>query len=80
MRAFHVQTLEKLAWKGVYFGKFISSIINFLVTSFVVFMMIKAINRLKLKKEDEEKALNPPKDEVLLLTEIRDLLKKKHQE
>jgi large-conductance mechanosensitive channel len=42
--------------------------------------MIKAINRLKLKKEDEEKALNPPKDEVLLLTEIRDLLKKKHQE
>ena len=46
----------------------------------VVFMMIKAINRLKLKKEDEEKALNPPKDEILLLTEIRDLLKKNNQE
>lgn len=80
MRAFHVQTLEKLAWKGVYFGKFISSIINFLVTSFVVFLMIKTINRLKLKKEDEEKAENPPKDEILLLTEIRDLLKKNNQQ
>jgi large-conductance mechanosensitive channel len=32
-----------------------------------------------LKKEDEDNAINPPKDEILLLTEIRDLLKKNNQ-
>jgi large conductance mechanosensitive channel len=79
MNAFQVQTLEKLTWKGVFFGKFIASIINFLVTAFVVFLMIKAINRVKSKKDKEEVVENEIliKEDIQLLTEIRDLLKNK---
>ncbi len=56
------------------YGLFINTIIDFTVVAFAIFMIIKALNR--LKKKEEEKSTPPPKDEVLLLTEIRDLLKK----
>ena len=67
------------------YGNFISAVINFLILAFVVFMIVKALNKLTeatKKKEEEEAAANPPappaptKEEVLL-TEIRDLLKNK---
>ncbi len=60
------------------YGDFISAIINFLIMAFVVFLMVKAINRLRdLGKKDEEPAAPPePTKEEKLLTEIRDLLKK----
>ncbi len=60
------------------YGDFISAIINFLIMAFVVFLMVKAINRLRdLGKKDEEAAPPPePTKEEKLLTEIRDLLKK----
>jgi large conductance mechanosensitive channel len=53
-------------------GNFIQAIINFLVIAFVVFLMVRAINRISKKKEAAPAA--PPAD-VVLLTEIRDLLK-----
>ena len=58
------------------YGMFINTIIDFTIVAFAIFMMIKAIN--KLKKNEEEKPAAPPKpsDEVVLLTEIRDLMKK----
>lgn len=60
------------------YGDFISAIINFVIMAFVVFLMVKAINRLRdLGKKDEEAAPPPePTKEEKLLTEIRDLLKK----
>lgn len=58
------------------YGVFINTVIDFIIIAWAIFMVIKAMNTLK-KKEDEKPAA-PPKqnDEVVLLTEIRDLLKK----
>ena len=53
------------------YGSFINSVINFLIISFVVFLMIKALNRVMPKKEKEA---GPT--EADYLEEIRDLLKK----
>ena len=61
------------------FGDFVSAIINFVIMAFVVFLMVKAMNRLREmgKKEEEAPAAPPePSNEEKLLTEIRDLLKK----
>jgi large conductance mechanosensitive channel len=54
-------------------GQFLTITLNFLIVAWVLFMVIKAITRLQ-KKEDAKPAA-PPAD-VVLLTEIRDLLKK----
>ncbi|MBQ6896203.1 MAG: large-conductance mechanosensitive channel protein MscL [Oscillospiraceae bacterium] len=69
---------------AILYGNFIQAIINFLIIAFVVFCMVKMINTMRAKmeaqkkKEEETKPAEPPKpsEEVLLLTEIRDLLKK----
>lgn len=61
------------------YGNFIQAVLNFLIMAFVVFCMIKSINRFHRKKEEapQEPAAEPaPTNEELLLTEIRDLLKK----
>ena len=63
------------------YGVFINAVINFLIISFVVFMLVKGVNKLKeaAEKEAEEKAAAEPEKpaaDVVLLTEIRDLLKK----
>jgi len=55
-------------------GALLQSIINFLIVAFALFMVIKAMNTLKKK---EEAAPAPPSDEVVLLREIRDELKRK---
>lgn len=55
------------------YGSFIQTIVDFLIVALCIFIFVKAINKFKKKKEKE----NPkPSEEVLLLTEIRDLLKK----
>lgn len=56
------------------YGAFINTVIDFTIVAFAIFMMIKAIN--KLKKKEEDKPITTPKEEVVLLTQIRDLLKK----
>ena len=61
------------------YGNFIQAIINFLIIAWVVFMMVKAMN--KMKKKEEEKPAEPeapaePPEDILLLREIRDSLKK----
>ncbi len=63
------------------YGIFINAIINFLIISFVVFMLVKGVNKIKAAAEKEEKdkaAAAPPAPpaDVVLLGEIRDLLKK----
>ena len=55
------------------YGAFIQALINFLIISFVIFMIIKAVNSMK-KKEEEKPAA--PAEEIVLLREIRDNLKK----
>ena len=56
------------------YGMFINAGINFLIVAFVMFLVIKGIN--KLKKKQEAAPAKPTKDQELL-TEIRDLLKAK---
>ncbi|HSL62729.1 MAG TPA: large-conductance mechanosensitive channel protein MscL [Desulfotignum sp.] len=56
------------------YGKFIQTLIDFVIIAFAIFMGIKAINSLKRKEEEPKAAPAPPAQEVLL-TEIRDLLR-----
>ena len=58
----------------LHIGHFLNSLISFLIIAFVVFLFVKALNRFRGKKE--EPPAPPPSKEELLLTEIRDLLKK----
>ena len=61
------------------YGVFIQAIINFLIISFCIFLVVKAFNKAKdkVKKKEEKKEEAPvDSDEVKLLKEIRDLLKK----
>ena len=55
-------------------GAFLSTVIDFILMAFVIFLMVKAINRLKTPPPPA--APPPPPADVALLTEIRDLLKK----
>ena len=59
------------------YGNFIQAVFNFLIMAFVVFCLIKAINKLHHKKEEAPPAPPEPSAEEKLLTEIRDLLKEK---
>lgn len=59
----------------VQYGVFLQAIVDFVLVAFALFMAIKAINRLKKNDEAQAPAPAPTKQEVLL-TEIRDLLKK----
>ncbi|HHQ4803948.1 large-conductance mechanosensitive channel protein MscL [Aeromonas veronii] len=62
------------------YGKFIQTIIDFLIISFAIFMGLKAINTLKKKQEEEAAAPAGPTKDQELLTEIRDLLKSQQGE
>ena len=60
------------------YGNFIAVIINFIIVAFCIFMVVKAMNKFMRKKEEEKEEEPPAKsDEVVLLEQIRDLLKRK---
>ena len=58
------------------YGDFISVVINFLIVAVALFVVIKAINAMNRKPPAEPAAPPPPSNEVVLLTQIRDLLAK----
>lgn len=66
----------------VNWGGFVTSVINFIIMAFCIFLMMKGVNAIMSigrKKEEEAPAAPPePTAEELLLTEIRDLLKEKN--
>jgi len=61
------------------YGVFINALINFLIVAFVVFLLVKGVNKLKREQEaaPAEDKPAPPAQDIVLLTEIRDALKKK---
>ena len=67
---------EPIAGATIKYGAFIQNIIDFLIIAFCIFLMIKAMNKLAPKKEEEPEAPAGPSQEELL-GEIRDLLKEK---
>ena len=67
---------------SINYGDFITAIINFLIMAFVLFIMLKAVNRLMTigkKKEEEETVKITKSNEEVLLEEIRDLLKENNK-
>ena len=76
------ETTEAILFK---YGSFLQTLVDFLIIAFFTFMVIRIIGKVKKKlskKEEAVAAAEPPKpsDEVLLLTEIRDLIKKENGE
>jgi large conductance mechanosensitive channel len=70
---------RKIADTAIFaYGNFITVFINFLLLAFVIFMMIKGMNRLKRKQELAPAAPPAPSSTDVLLAEIRDELKKKN--
>jgi len=67
------ETHPAVTWN---YGNFLQVIFDFLVVAFAVFIVIKAINAAKRKEEVAPSAPPAPTKEEILLTEIRDLLKK----
>ena len=57
-------------------GEFVTNLIDFVIVAFVMFLIIKGINRMKKKEEEAAPAPPPGPSDNDLLTEIRDLLKK----
>ena len=74
-----VMTLEALKKAGVpvfAWGNFVTVALNFFILAFVIFMMVKQINRMKREAPAAAPAPAAPPEDVLLLREIRDSLKK----
>lgn len=67
----------EVAEAAIYYGSFIQSIVDFLIIAFSIFMVINLITSIR-KKEVKEDVAPVPAKEVLLLEEIRDLLKSGH--
>jgi large conductance mechanosensitive channel len=61
---------------SVNYGAFIQTVLDFIIIAFAIFMVIKAMNKMKKKEEEAPAAPPKPSAEVELLTEIRDSLKK----
>ncbi|MDX1706714.1 large-conductance mechanosensitive channel protein MscL [Pseudidiomarina sp.] len=61
---------------AILYGKFIQSTVDFIIVAFAIFIAIKVMNSLKKKQEEAPKAAPKPSGQEVLLTEIRDLLKK----
>ena len=74
LEAANLKNISELTWNGVKYGNFLSAIISFLIIAMVLFMLIKAVN--KVNKPAVEAPAGPSNEEVLL-AEIRDLLKNK---
>ena len=64
---------ETVGEVAIMYGEFLTATIDFIIVAFIMFLIVKGINNLK---KEEEAAPAPPPAEEVLLTEIRDLLKK----
>lgn len=62
------------------YGDFITSVINFVIMAFVLFLLLKVVNKISsIGKKPKEEETPKKSDEVILLEEIRDLLKKNNK-
>jgi len=57
------------------YGSFVTAVVNFLIVAFILFLVVRAAN--SMKKQEEAAAPAAPPADITLLTEIRDLLKKR---
>ncbi|MEJ0101847.1 MAG: large conductance mechanosensitive channel protein MscL [Bacteroidota bacterium] len=73
LKAANLQDIDQLTAGTVKYGKFLSAIIKFIVIAFILFLLVKVMNNTK-KKDAPPPAATP--EDILLLREIRDALKK----
>ena len=66
---------EKVPEIAIRYGLFINTVFDFLIVAFVIFLVVKGVNRMKRKQDAIPDPVAEPTKEELLLTEIRDLLK-----
>jgi large conductance mechanosensitive channel len=74
LKAAGVDNLANYQVGGIFVGKFLAAVLSFIVIAFVLFMLIKGMN--KMKKAEEAGPPPAPPEDVVLLREIRDALKK----
>jgi large conductance mechanosensitive channel len=70
---------QKAGHAVIAYGKFINAVINLVIVGFVIFMLVKQINRFRRREDAAPEAPAAPPEDVRLLTEIRDLLAKNGQ-
>ena len=76
----NLQSLDELTKAGINvltYGNFLTILINFIILAWVVFLMVKMLNRMRRTKEETPAAPAPTPEDIQLLREIRDELKKK---
>ncbi len=76
----NLQSLDELSKAGINvltYGNFLTILINFIILAWVVFLMVKMLNRMRRTKEETPAAPAPTPEDIQLLREIRDELKKK---
>lgn len=61
---------------NIAYGRFIQSVFDFVIVAFVIFLVVKAMAKIQKKQAEEKPAAKEPSDEVKLLTEIRDALRR----
>ena len=70
----------KIGEAEIKYGNFLQNVIDFLIIAFCIFILVKVVNKITKKKEEPvEEAPAPKPDDVVLLEEIRDLLKQKEE-
>jgi len=71
---------KSLVWQvgeaKILYGKFIQTAVDFMIIALAIFVMVKIINEVRRRYEDQPPAATPPRQEMLL-EEIRDLLKRR---
>ncbi len=73
LKAANAQDLDQLTWGTVKYGKFLASVIKFIIIAFILFLIVKAMRNMEKKKE---LAPTGPSSTDKLLMEIRDQLRK----
>ncbi len=76
----NLQSLDELSKAGINvltYGNFLTILINFIILAWVVFLMVKMLNRMRRTKEETPAAPAATPEDIQLLREIRDELKKK---
>lgn len=68
---------HKIAEVAIQYGSFINTLIQFLIITFAIFVLVKMVNSFQKKPDEAPAAPAEPPADVVLLTEIRDLLKNK---
>jgi len=72
----NLKAAEAASAPVIKYGAFINDVIGFVILGFVIFMMIKGVNKLQAKEEEKKEEAPKKTDEVVLLEQIRDSLAK----